>query len=419
MKRIFVIGTGYRPFDKTTEEIILEGELILASRRLFDIFKGYDIFEKVKDRILIINNVDETIETIRARLNSVKTHIILLASGDPMFFGIGRRVLGEFGYDTVDIIPDLSSLQVASSRIKIPWDDAFFLSLHGGPDPLKKRHLPYILDDIPSLLIRYRKLAILTDSVNNPSRIAETLECFSKDEDPVTIHVCERLGYDDERIIIGTPDEIKNISFREPNIVIVILKDHTVETSPVFGLTENEIEHTRGLITKDEVRAVTVHKLRLPSKGVVWDVGAGSGSVSLEIAGISPSLKVYAIEKDACEINNLKTNIKRLRRWNVIPVEGEAPHVFGGLEKPGRVFIGGSGGRLEEIILQISGIMAEGVIVINATILENMNTAVKILKESDFDVDLTVLNVSRMKSLISGSHLSSLNPVFIIRGIRD
>ncbi len=419
MKPLFVIGIGYRPFDKTTEEIILKGELIFASKRIFDIFRRYDVFEKVKDRILVINNVDETIETIRAKLNSVKAHIVLLASGDPMFFGIGRRILREFGYETVDIIPDLSSLQIAFSRIKIPWDDAFFMSLHGGTDPAKRRSLPYSLNDIPSLLMRFRKLAILTDGINNPSRIAEVLEYLSRDGNPVIMHVCERLGYEDERIISGSPDDIKKNLFREPNIVIVILGDDPMEKTPLFGLTENEIQHTGGLITKDEVRAVTVHKLRLPSTGVVWDVGAGSGSVSLEIGGLSPFLRVYAIEKDPDEIDNIKTNIKKFSRWNVIPVEGEAPHVFNGLEKPQRVFIGGSGGRLEEILLHISDIMAQGIIVINVTILENMYTAVKILKDRDFDVDLTELNVSRMKSIISGSHLYSLNPVFIIRGIRD
>ena len=139
MNKIYIIGIGYKPLDKRAQEIIAGSQIILASKRLFEVFKGYEEYEAVKDKVKVINNVDETIAFIKSLSpNSQFPNIVLLASGDPTFFGIGRRAVREFGKDAVEIIPDLSSIQIAFSRIKESWDDAFLMSLHGGPDPEKE-----------------------------------------------------------------------------------------------------------------------------------------------------------------------------------------------------------------------------------------------------------------------------------------
>ena len=138
MSKLYVIGIGYKPLDKRAREIIAGSQIILASKRLFEVFKGYEEYEAVKDKIQVINNVDETMKFIHSSLITRHSSLItLLASGDPTFFGIGRRAVREFGKDAVEIIPDLSSIQIAFSRIKESWDDAFLMSLHGGPDPEK------------------------------------------------------------------------------------------------------------------------------------------------------------------------------------------------------------------------------------------------------------------------------------------
>ncbi|MDP3260400.1 MAG: precorrin-6y C5,15-methyltransferase (decarboxylating) subunit CbiE [Thermodesulfovibrionales bacterium] len=186
MNKIYVIGIGYKPLDKRAREIILNSEIILASKRLSEVFKGYEGYEAIKDKVKVINNVDETINFIRTHIKDTPPNsplnkgghggVVLLASGDPTFFGIGRRAVREFGKDAVEIFPDLSSIQIAFSRIKESWDDAFLMSLHGGPDPEKRRRLPYELDDIPYLLQRHNKILILTDKENNPVVIAKHLE---------------------------------------------------------------------------------------------------------------------------------------------------------------------------------------------------------------------------------------------------
>ena len=143
-----------------------------------------------------------------------------------MFFGIGRVITEAFDKDIVEIFPDLSSVQVAFSRIKETWNDAFLISVHGGPDPDNRRKLEYELSDIPSLLSSRNKIAILTDKINNPTIIAKTL--FNSSALPhfrasaLKLYVCEKLGYADEKITEGTPAEISGLSFSYPNVVIII-----------------------------------------------------------------------------------------------------------------------------------------------------------------------------------------------------
>lgn len=420
MNTLYVIGIGYKPFDKRAREIILNSEVILASSRLFEIFKEYDEFEIVKDKAKVINNVNETIEFIKkTKQQHDRATVVLLASGDPMFFGIGRRAVREFGKDNVEILPDLSSIQMAFAKIKEAWDDAFLMSLHGGPDPEKRRRLPYEINDIPSLLEKHNKIAILTDKENNPSAIAKEIldSSLSCSHTPLLqVFVCERLGYPDEKLTKGMPAEIADMSFSEPNVVIIQKTEHrTQKTDIVFGLKEEEIAHAKGLITKDEVRAVTVHKLRLPQKGILWDIGAGSGAVSIEAGRLCPELKIFAIEKNEEQIKHIKTNMVIFNLYNIEIIKGEAPNVLKHLPHPDRVFIGGSGGRLKEIISFIAK-MTTTIVVINAATIETLNEAIQSFENNGFKVEVSEISVSRAKSVANKKYLSALNPIFVIIG---
>jgi len=240
MTKIYVIGIGYKPFAKREKEIIRTSRFLLASKRLFEVFKRYKEFERVKKKVLVIDTVDETIDFIREKLreyeqktlpsklktqNSELRTIVVLASGDPLFVGIGRRIINEFGKDMVEIIPDLSSIQVAFSRIKEPWDDAFLLSLHEGRGIKRKRKLKYSIRDIPDLLVEHKKIAILTDRENNPTEIAKSLISSSLTRhSSAVMYVCEKLGYPDEKLTAGVPEDISRLSFPSPNVVIVLKK---------------------------------------------------------------------------------------------------------------------------------------------------------------------------------------------------
>ncbi|MEW6713593.1 MAG: precorrin-6y C5,15-methyltransferase (decarboxylating) subunit CbiE [Nitrospirota bacterium] len=418
MSKLYVIGMGYKPFDKRALEIIRSSDIILANDRLLEVLKGYEEFEDIKNRLRIINNVYETMEFIKSEMQNPESRIItLLASGDPLFFGIGRMVVREFDKEDVEILPDLSSIQVAFARIKEAWSDAFLMSLHTGPDPEKRRSLEYEIGDIPHLLKTHHKIGILTDKENNPSAIANKLSACGSD---LKMFVCERLGYPDEKITEGVPEDIAKQTFEHPNVVIIIqnTEHRTQSTEFRFGLREDEIQHSKGMITKDEVRAVTTHKLRLPEAGILWDIGAGSGSISIEAARLCHKLEVFAIEKNEDRIKHIENNKESFGIRNLRVIKGEAPQVLDGLPTPDRVFIGGSGGTLDEIVRSISEKMRQGIVVINAVTIETLNSAMKCLEEDGFRVDVTEVSVSKSKMINQKRHMSALNPIFIVKGER-
>ncbi|MDA8240460.1 MAG: precorrin-6y C5,15-methyltransferase (decarboxylating) subunit CbiE [Nitrospiraceae bacterium] len=432
MSRLSVIGIGYRPLDQKGRQTLLDARAVFTSQRLALVFSRYDEYGAVKDRMQVINSVDETMHAIRQCLTENDSSadsgadlrpVVLLASGDPLFFGIGRRAVLEFGRENIDILPDLSSIQLAFSRIGIPWDDALLISLHGGPDPGKRRRLKYDLEDLPLLVRTHNKICMLTDREKSPTTIASFLHA-SDIRHRLLIHVCEKLGYAEEKITRGTPEEIAGLSFSDPNVVIV-MKDDTAadksipDGSPLFGLSEEAISHSRGLITKDEVRAVAIHKLKLFSGSTVWDIGAGSGSVSLEIARVCPGSEVYAVEKDAGQLAHIRQNKTTFEAANITIVDGAAPDILNRLPMPQRVFIGGSNGRLSEIITFIDKCMDSGIVVITATMLDTLHEGITCLEQAGFLVSVSEVTVSRSRPVAGRLHMSGLNPIFIISGEKN
>jgi len=436
--KLHLIGIGYRPLGKQAHEIVRNADVLLASSRLLEVFKQYEEYEAVKERITVINKVPDTIAFIRdwfaqsaiRNPQSAMHSLVLLASGDPFFFGIGRRMVEEFGKERIEVIPDLSSMQEAFARINVPWDDAFCISVHGGPDIAKRRALPYEVKDIPRLCEKHAKIAVLTDRTNNPAVIAQVFQSAIRNpQSEIVIHVCEHLGYSDERIWTGSLSEAAGETFADPNVVI-IQKSGVPESAGRFGtgrsqnsevrfgLREEDIAHERGLITKDEVRAVTIHKLRLPQSGVLWDIGAGSGSISLEAARLCPGLRIMALEKEQTRIETIKTNVQRYHARNVEILHGSAPDALLDLPAPDRVFIGGSGGSVDDIVKLVAKKMSAGIMVINAVTLDTLNDSLASLERNGFSVEVSEISVSRSK-IVGGKRLmSALNPVFIVTGER-
>lgn len=422
--KIVLIGIGYRPLNGRAADVLRHAGVVLASSRLLDVFRRYHEYDAVKDLITVIDKVPDTIAFLRDRTpQSPHEPLVLLASGDPLFFGIGRRMIEEFGSERVEILPDLSSMQEAFARIRLAWDDAFCISVHGGPDIAKRRTLPYEVADIPGLAARHGKLAVLTDRVNSPRVIAEALlAAFGVQEADFVFHVCEKLGYPDERIWSGTIDEAARLSFADPNVVIVQRRSPASGgASPGeihFGLKEEEIAHSRGLITKDEVRAVAIHKLRLPQRGVLWDIGAGSGSVSIEAARMVPGLKVCAVERSEEQIAHLTANRSTFGARNLEILQGSAPDALTALPAPDRVFIGGSGGNLGAILLTVQERMTSGIVVINAATLETLNEAVTELEKLGFAVEVSEISVSRAKPVAGKRLMAALNPIYVVSGVK-
>lgn len=423
-RRLTIIGIGFSPLSLRAREALISAEAVLGSRRLVEVFAAYPEYGETRDRLRRIDSVDETMRFIHAAFAAGPAEIVLLGSGDPLFFGIGRRAVQEFGDAAVEIMPDLSSLQIAFSRIKEPWDDALFISLHGGPDPQKRKRLRYDLKDLPALLETHDTIGVLTDKENNPAVIAALLASSADAPASLLVYVGERMGYPDERITKGSPGEIAALSFTDPSVVIVRRAGSTpapaaLPPGPRFGLQETEIAHSRGLITKDEVRAVTIHTLRLPEAGVLWDVGAGSGSLSVEAARLCPGLSVFSVEKDPEQLDLLERNRSAFAASSMTIVPGSAPEVLASLPVPDRVFVGGSGGSLAGIIDVARTNMKRGIMIVNAATLETLDQAVSGLEGAGFRVRVAEISVARSRPVAGKRLMTALNPVFIITGEKE
>lgn len=393
MSKVYVIGMSPgESLSKRALSALDRSKRVYASKRLAAL--AGDMGLDIASKLAIIDSVADTIN----KAKSARSIVTVLASGDPMFFGIGRLMAGAIPKNRLVIIPAVSSAQMAFARAGIAWEDALFVSLHGG---MKRKWRP---QDLTMLCKLHGKLAILTGAENTPASIAAHLPS------DVKVYVLERLGYADERVRSGRPAAIKKMRFNEPNLMLAV----SDRAGTAIGLTEEDFEHERGLITKDEVRAVALHKLALPRTGVLWDIGAGSGSVGIEAKRICPELDVYSIESNAKRAAQIRRNAKKHAHVNVI--EEAAPAALGGLPDPDRIFIGGSGGGLEKIIpAALKRLKPGGVMVMTFIALENLSTAQASLKRTRYKQEIASISVARSKPIGGKSYLKADNQVYIFK----
>ncbi len=403
MYKLFVIGISDTALSTEQERLITGCALVVGTKR----FSG--LVSHLPCRFLEISPIKDALEAVaKALLNS---NVAVLASGDPLFYGIGRRLLLEFPEQTLEIYPALSSIQRACALFQVVWDDASITSLHGRNS-----------SHIPGLLLGYQKHLILTDGNNSPENLAEQLLAYlrliGENDLPENIRmlVAEDIGLETEKVFSGRLIEAARQRFSPLNIMCLLMPGSPGNYSYRFGLTEDAIHHSRGLITKNEVRAATLHQLQLPVQGVFWDVGAGSGSLSIEAARSNPLMTVYAIEHKLEEIENIKNNIVKFNCYNVVPVFGRAPEALTALPAPDRVFIGGSTGSLADIVkLTAERMPGEGRLVINGVIDKTIQEAPKEMKANCFTVTSSVVKVTRTEP--DGKCLD-FNPITIMTGTR-
>ncbi len=396
MSKIFIIGMDGSALTARQRHLLQGCGLIVASTRLATHLIDLSV------PCIPITPLQEAFAGMARVLP--QADVAVLAGGDPLFYGIAAKIMAHFGRDNVQVHPALSSIQLAFARFKMEWSDAAVVSLHGRTTR-----------NLPGLLLCHKKTFVFTDTKNSPDRIAAALlGYFDRIEErrlpaAIRMYVGEDLGSRDEKITSGSLAEIAGRHFSALNVLCLLLPD--IPARPPFGLVEEEIAHSRGLITKDEVRAATLHRLRLPREGVFWDIGGGSGSISLEAAAMLPCLNVYTIEQKEEELANIRENIRRFGLFNILPVAGRAPDCITDLPDPHAVFIGGSGGELERIIALAADRLAEdGRVVVNGVTEKTVFLAPHVLRDHGFTVESTTIAVQR-----TGPHGSQpFNPITIM-----
>ena len=377
---------------------IAKAQVLVGGERHLEFFPE---FQGLK--IVVKNNLAELVSKIEelAREN----HVVVLASGDPLFFGIGSLIVKKLGIESVEILPHAGSMQLAFSKIGMKWDDAVWVSLHGRP--------------IKGLVTRIkdrRKIALFTDPENSPSRIARYLLDYG--EKNLKAWVSENLGGAGERVrefSLEDLAECRDIS--DLNILILLGDDSWSVPASIPFLHEDAFAKRmpkKGLITKREVRLLSLGFLNLKRDSVVWDIGAGSGSVSIEAAMICREGEIYAVETDPEGAAICRENLLTHRIDNVTVLEGLAPEALTGLPQPDAVFIGGSKGNMRPILdYALAELREEGRLVVNAITFENVQEAYSYFKEKDLNPEVILLNVARGEPLARYLRYEALNPIHI------
>lgn len=406
MKTIDIIGIGQGLSDLTAHhmELINQSEVLVGGQRMLDMF---DTSDKITLRVK--GKLSALFHEIKGYAKTKK--VVVLASGDPLFHGIGASLTRHFDKSQLNIHPNISSIGAAFAAIKEPWHDARLISLHGRePDSFEFNTIE-----------KESKIAFLTDPKKDPHYIADWL--IKSKINYFKICVLEKLGHAEEEKIqwFDNPDQLAGSFFTQPNIVILKHKDiepNAVSRETHIGMKDERFRHQRGLITKSEIRAVTLAKLRLSKNDhVLWDIGAGSGSVSIEAAILLKQGEVFAVEQNSQRIADIIDNCKRFNCNNISVINAVFPSGIETFDSPDRIFIGGGGKDIKAITnIACQKLLPNGVIVINTVLLQTMDMAVRVLEENRFTPEITQLQVSRSKSMPFGKRMEALNPVWIISG---
>jgi len=258
------------------------------------------------------------------------------------------------------------------------------------------------------------KAAVLTDSTNTPARIAR--ELIERGAEGYEAWLCEDLGLPTEKFTRTDVRGLAELAASPLNILILIKAwEPNLAHYPVIGIDDEEFASAKKLITKQEVRAVTLGKLKLQDDLVMWDIGAGSGSVSIEAANLVPNGKIYALEKNPQYLGFIRENLKKFVARNVMLIEAYAPEGLDDLPDPDRVFIGGSGGMLEDIIDAVDRrLKADGMIVLNAVTLDTLTKAVEFLEDHGYTVEVTCVNIAKTRGLTEYKMFEAHNPIYIV-----
>jgi precorrin-6Y C5,15-methyltransferase (decarboxylating) len=398
MTQIHVVGLGQDPDDlpKVISECIEKAEVLVGGTRLLDWFEDHPAL-----KLPIKSPLDEIIKRVEQEMLSGK-EVVVLADGDPGFFGIGKRLAKALGKENLRFYPNVCTLQTATARLKIPWENIRTLSLHG-----RKDQWP-----IFRALVRDDMVGVFTDEHSNPGRLAEML--MERGVDTFRMHIFEDLGQKGEQIRSFELQEAKAKSFSPLNFVLLERIKYP-EIPLHLGMDDELYIHEKGLITKREIRATGISMLEIETSHTVWDLGSGCGSVAIEASLLTTEGRILAVEKNPSRCESIRQNIRRTGAYGVGVVHGEMPGCLKGLEDPDRVFIGGgisrNNGVLEEALKRLK---PGGKVVVHLVLMGSLQQTKEVLLDQGWPFTITQVQVSRSQGLAGDLRLEALNPVYVV-----
>lgn len=389
-RKFYIIGAGMGAPDSLTGEAVhalAASDEVFATRRL----------TAVCDRAVVCPFDRLAAEAIASDAPTVS----VLVSGDVGFFSAAGRLRGQLApYGDVRLVCGLSSMQYFCAKLGVSYDDACVRSLHGRAG------------SILGAVSYHKKTFVLTGGENTAPKVCKTLADAGLGG--LTVHLGENLGAADERIQTGTAE---TLAAEACGNLAVLLIEHPDAVNAYEPVRDDMLTRAKVPMTKEEVRWVSVSRLAVQPRDTVWDVGAGTGAVTLELARKASDGLVYAVERKPEAVALLHENREKLGGYNVHIVGGAAPDALEALPAPDCVFVGGSGGAMQRI-LEIAKQKNPAVrVVVNAIALETLHETQAALSVLGFaDIEVTQLSAARGKAVGPYTMMTANNPVFILSG---
>lgn len=409
-EKVYVIGVGDDGQEGLTEsarQLAHSADLLIGTEQSLSAVADINC-----KRLRIAGDLDVVVERIA---KSPRERIVVLTSGDPLFYGVARYLCDKLGKDRFEVVPHVSSMQLAFARVKESWDEAYLANLAS-----------LGLDRAVEKVRSAEKVGLFTTDQCTPSHVAR--ELLRRQIDYFTAYVCENLGSPDERVTQGELADIAEQDFGSLNVMILVRKPNVPDRPKeligqrLFGNPDEmflQSKPKRGLLTPMEVRAVALCELDLGPRSIVWDVGAGSGAVAIEASRIASEGTTYAIEMDPEDHQLISANADRFGVTNLVPLLGKAPEGWTQLPDPDAIFVGGTGRTVSRIVELAHGrLRPQGRIVVNVNSIENLAAVTAVLRTLAEDFQVRMINIAQATDQLERVRFESRNPTFLISAIK-
>jgi precorrin-6Y C5,15-methyltransferase (decarboxylating) len=405
--KVHILGVGsdgVRSLTGRARDLLQSADLVLGSEITLAL-----VPELKAERLRIGANLPEVVQALEDNLG--KKRLVVLASGDPLFYGVARYLCDRLGKDKFEVLPHVSSMQLAFARVKESWEEAYLTNLATHP-----------LADVVDRVRTAETVGLFTSEEEDPAHIARQL--LARGLDYFRAYVCENLGSPDERVTQAELADIAEMEFAPLNVMILKRKPGRPDQQRPgaghrrFGNPDDVFAQSRpksGLITQAEVRALALAQLDVQPASVVWDIGAGSGAVAIEAAQLATGGMVYAIEQDAADYHLIVANAETFAVRNLKAIHGVAPAVFDGLPAPDAIFVGGGGKEVARLLdAAYKALRPGGRMVVNVASLDGLGAAYEVLKRSAHPVEAMLINIARGTEQLETLRFEALNPNFLL-----
>ena len=403
MSRLTIIGIGpgsAEYFMPAARNRMWEAHTVIAARRILPMLR--EVCGAVETEFLPMGKIKDTLEMIDGLLREEK-EVALIVSGDPLMYSLYKTILNqEISADwEMEVIPGIGSMQMLGAAFGETMEDACLVSVHG------RSRTP---GSVALCVTENPKVFFLCSKEQGSAWLSQIMLDYHLDD--VEVFAGANLSYEDQILESGSPAEMAKKEF--PSLCVAMIKNPHPRpvTRPCF-LSDEDFERGRTPMTKEEIRVLILHKMKIHPDDVIWDIGAGTGSVSVECARQAPFGQVHSVERDEAAVHLIEKNRDKFELDNLFIYQGDAAERTADLPVPDKVFIGGSGGKLGEIMKNIAAFDREIRVTVSAVTLETIAEAGEILGNYDADYDVIQATVGRGRKIGSYHIMDTNNPVMI------